>query len=63
MKLKVYLESKGMSQEDFSHLLGITPAMTSYMASGKRSPSLALALKIQRLTSGKVRPEDWGDGK
>jgi DNA-binding XRE family transcriptional regulator len=63
MKLKIYLETSGISQEDFSRLASITPAMVCYMTNGKRNPGLSLALKIQKLTKGKVRPEDWADGR
>ena len=61
MKLKTYLEIKGMSQDEMAKTLSITPAMVCYITSGKRNPGLKLALKIQRITKGKVRPEDWTD--
>ena len=61
--LKTYLETTGISQAKFSRELSVSPAMICYMISGKKTPGLGLALKIQRLTRGKVRPEDWVEKK
>lgn len=62
MKLKTFLEMSGIPQTDFAQLINVSPAMVSYMAGGKKDPGLRLAMKIQRATKGKVRPEDFLNG-
>jgi transcriptional regulator with XRE-family HTH domain len=40
---------KNDKQRDIAHKLGITEGMVSLMLSGKRSPSIKLARKIQQV--------------
>ncbi len=59
MKLKTFFEIAGIDQKDFADMVQTSPAMISYMLAEKKSPGLRLALRIQKATKGKVRPEDW----
>jgi transcriptional regulator with XRE-family HTH domain len=56
--LKIYLESRGISQKEFSKMLGISQSSLSYYLNKKREPSLRIAKKIVSLTKGKVTIDD-----
>jgi len=60
MKLAEWLISSGISQSELARRLGITQGRVSQLAKGA-VPSLELANKIAAATSGKVRPQDFGD--
>jgi DNA-binding XRE family transcriptional regulator len=59
MRLKTYLEMKGMPQGFFARVVEVSPAMISYLLSGKKDPGLKLAMRIKKATKGKVCPEDF----
>jgi DNA-binding XRE family transcriptional regulator len=61
MDLKTYLESNAIRQVAFAKLCGVTGASISRIISGDQLPSLALALKIERLTAGAVPCSIWED--
>lgn len=48
--LAEFIEQSGISQTALATLLGVTPSAISKMASGQRTPSLALAVRIADLT-------------
>ena len=52
-----FIETTGWSE--VVKKLGIDPAHLARLKNGQRLPSLALALKIQRVTKGAVSPESW----
>jgi len=58
MKLKKYLEKKGISQAELVRLTEITPALICKYVSGKRTPNLKNAKKIVDATKGEVQWED-----
>ena len=59
MRIKDYLEMKGMSVNAFAKLSGISqPTMNRYVQ-GKRFPSPANLHQISQATEGKVTFEDW----
>lgn len=48
-----------MTHQEFANLLGINKSSLSNMIAGLKRPSLELAVKIEKLTKGKVKPRDW----
>lgn len=48
--LKKYLKSKGISYQEFSKKLGISPGYLGMIIRGERNPSLQLAKKISKLS-------------
>lgn len=57
--LYTYLAREGITQEKFADMLGVSQSLVSKYRSGTRTPSLATALKISRLTDGQVPVECW----
>ncbi|MDH3741970.1 MAG: 3,4-dihydroxy-2-butanone-4-phosphate synthase [Hyphomicrobiales bacterium] len=57
MKLSNWLNSQGKTQSELAELLGVTQGRVSQLAAGG-APSLELAVKIEKLSRGKVRAED-----
>lgn len=58
MKLNDYLEKTKQTKTDFAGVIGITTGMVSHIATGRKIPSLDLALKIQDATEGAVTVRD-----
>jgi transcriptional regulator with XRE-family HTH domain len=57
--LELYRKANGMSVTDISVKLGISMAYASRLLSGKRTPGLNLACKIERITDGAVTTTSW----
>mgnify|MGYP000330001373 CR=1 FL=1 len=57
--LATYLNSRGISQREFARLLGVDPSIVSRLVHGLMRPSLELAVKIERLTSGRIKAASW----
>lgn len=55
MKLKVYLAEKGMTNNDFSALVGCSFAYFSRIVNGRVKPGKRLAKDIEALTGGQVK--------
>jgi transcriptional regulator with XRE-family HTH domain len=60
-KLTQYLSDHGVSRAAFCELVGTSQAHLGRLLSGQARPGVALALRIESLTLGKVRAEDWCD--
>lgn len=58
-KLANYLMNVSASQADFAAAVGITRGHMSALLSGVRLPSLDLAVRIERATSGQVPASSW----
>jgi transcriptional regulator with XRE-family HTH domain len=58
MELKDYLESRYLSRKEFAKLVGVNTATITNYIQGHRIPILAIALKIQEVTNGKVSVQD-----
>jgi len=58
-RLHEYLAAHGIRQADFAMMVGATQATISKLIGGTVTPSLALALRIQRATNGSVACEHW----
>ena len=57
--LATYLNSRGISQREFALLLSVDPSIVSRLVRGLMRPSLELAVKIERLTSGCIKAASW----
>jgi len=58
MKLKEYLDKNGLGLRDFASTLGVSAGHLSYIANGKKNPSLPLAMEIEKKTKGEVKIDD-----
>lgn len=59
MRFQDWLKDSVFTQTEVAEKLGITQSAVSHLAKGRKNPSLELMLKIQKVTKGKVRPNDW----
>jgi transcriptional regulator with XRE-family HTH domain len=59
MKLKKYLEERGMSQTFFAKKVGVNPTHLSRWIGGKTVPRIDYILKIEEATNGEVSSRDW----
>jgi len=57
--LAAYLAAQDKSQASFAALAGLDHAVVSRLCAGKRKPSLATALTIERATRGAVPVKAW----
>jgi DNA-binding transcriptional regulator YdaS (Cro superfamily) len=57
--LRAWLEGVGRTQADLALELGVAVATVSGWITRRRGILLQTALKIQRLTRGAVKPEDF----
>ncbi|MTH79396.1 helix-turn-helix domain-containing protein [Paracoccus aestuariivivens] len=56
------IKSLGLKRAVFADQLGIGRGYLSGLESGKKRPSLELAVRIERLTGGAVPVASWVDG-
>lgn len=61
-ELKTYLLAIGGRQQDLADLIGISRPYLSGLLSGKKRPSLDLALRIEDVTRGAVPAASWRKG-
>ena len=61
-KLKAWMTEMGLLDIDVAAALRIYPASYTNLRTGKRSPSLELAAKIERLTDGRIMAAEWVTG-
>jgi plasmid maintenance system antidote protein VapI len=59
MRLVDFLKKEGIQKTAFARSMGISRSMVNQIISGKKTPSLELAQRIQRITLGKVRADEW----
>lgn len=59
-KLKLYLSAAGISNNDFAEKAGINLRTFERYIQGHRMPNLEAAIRIERASGGKIKPEDWG---
>lgn len=57
MKLKEYLRGQKIRYRGFADELGISEQSLKNIVAGTSRPGLLLALKIEKLTNGKVTPQ------
>jgi transcriptional regulator with XRE-family HTH domain len=56
-RLCMWMERSGMSRTELAALLGVSVPTTSQLATGARTPSLSLAVRIQHVTG--IQPSEW----
>lgn len=58
-RLRSYLSDNNLRQAEFAAAVGATQATISGLVNGTRSPSLDLAVRIERETKGAVPVSSW----
>lgn len=56
-----FLKSREITQKDFAEQIGVTPGYLSALLSGKKTPSLTVAVQIEQVTGGDVPAWSWID--
>lgn len=56
---KDFIRQSGDTQTVWARRLGISAAHLSDLVTGKKLPSLDLAVRIERATQGRVPPSHW----
>lgn len=56
-QLRAWIERRGITQQDAAGIIGMDQVSLSYVLSGKRTPGLANATKIERATG--IVTEAW----
>ena len=59
--LKQFLDVNGITGVAFARAAGIDPTAISHYLSGRRTPDLSSAAKIERQTCGKIPASAWVD--
>lgn len=59
MKLKDYLESKGISAVRFAADMNVSYSTLCYWRNGQKHPSLEHMIEIEKLTNGEVTMKDF----
>ena len=59
MSINDYLEELGSTHKELADKLGCTIQYISMLRAGKRKPSWQFAVKLERVTCGKVSRENW----
>jgi len=57
--LRASIIASGLSREQFAAKAGISRSYLSLLEAGKKQPSLEVAVRIERLTSGAVLAASW----
>jgi len=57
--LAAFLKSREIKQAAFAAKIGVTPGYLSALLAGKKTPSLTVAVAIQRATDGSVPSDSW----
>jgi len=58
-KLSLWLNKAGITREDFAKRIGVTRQHLDKLCRGARRPGLDLAVLIETLTNGAVKPSEW----
>ena len=59
MTIKEYVMSKNINYSDLANLIPCTPQFVSMMANDKARPSFRMAKRIEEVTNGHVKKENW----
>lgn len=59
MDLCTYLSTTGTKQTQLAEVLGVSRSYLSQLVGGTKSPSLELAVRIERATDGAVPVASW----
>lgn len=61
MKLDEFMDANSIPNTAMAEKLGVDESYISHLRSGRRTPSLKIASKIESTTDGKVRVTSWAD--
>jgi len=59
MTLDKYLKANGLSRRAFGEMIDVERSTVARWALGDRQPPLAMVARIEQVTGGAVRFEDW----
>ena len=59
MQFSEWVEKSGKSRGEIADQLGCSRAFVSQLILGQKTPGLILAIHIERLTEGEIKPRDW----
>ena len=60
MKLKEFVEKHcNGNASEFARMVGVSRQCANYWINGLRTPTVRLALKIEKATKGMVKVKDW----
>ncbi len=54
-----FLKCSGLSHRDFAKKVQVDPSIISRLSTGKMTPSLKLAARIERITQGQIGATSW----
>ena len=54
MDIKTYCKKNGLSQTELANEAGIHPSYITHIIKGRKVPSVAIAILIERVTQGEV---------
>lgn len=57
--LTVWRKSQNLTQDELAEKIGVSRWMVNRLEAGERTPSFDLAIKMQELSGGKVKPMDF----
>jgi len=55
--LRIYRNSKKLSQYEFANLIGVSRQLVTHLENGIRKPSKEIALSIEKATNGEIKAE------
>jgi len=55
--LRIYRNSKKLSQYEFANLIGVSRQLIAHLENGIRKPSKEIALSIEKATNGEIKAE------
>jgi DNA-binding transcriptional regulator YdaS (Cro superfamily) len=61
--LKEFITTSGKSAAHWAGVFGVSPSYLSNLISGKKTPSLEVAARIERATGGAVSCASWIDAE
>lgn len=59
MTIKEYVAAKNITYSDLASLVPCTPQFISMLANDKANPSFRMAKRIEEITDGLVKKENW----
>jgi DNA-binding XRE family transcriptional regulator len=60
-RLREWRERTGRNQQEAANLIGLDLASYNSFERGRQRPGLDYAVKIERVTSGTVKPSHWAE--